>query len=407
MYAYPSRLDSTNGSIQISSRTTHLTPAGESGPEWAEETVNHVSPTPNTPPLRVRIPSTTNAPYPGFSQSRPRSMTLENGSQTNRGNSSVLNRSVSLSRPHTSSRHHPNMQPLSLDGRVRLVESLHEPATEQNENLGQPNRISWKKGRRIGKGPRGSVYRATRCNTGFVMAVKAYDNEDLNSDSAKTLVDAAYVMRNLEHENIVQCFGHDVSGSTFYILYDFFPGLSLTGTLRVKGELKRDVVRYFTRQILQALDYIHSHGIVSGNLTADNVLVSEQGVCKITDIGTRANVQPGNWTLWEGGIFRLAPELIHTLDQRLSPKVDIWSLGFIVVQMWAGSKPWVGTAMVPILFQLYHEKKNLPIPEGVTLSSEADDFRLKTLAVDLAQRPPASQLLKHSYLTLPTGWQFQ
>jgi len=83
----------------------------------------------------------------------------------------------------------------------------------------------------------------------------------------------------------------------------------------------------------------------------------------------------------QGTVFWMAPEVINTQRSGDKFKVDIWSVGCVVLEMWAGVRPWMGEEMLAVMFKLYQSKQPPPVPEDVVLLVEADDFRRKCFAM--------------------------
>jgi serine/threonine protein kinase len=122
------------------------------------------------------------------------------------------------------------------------------------------------------------------------------------------------------------------------------------------------------------------------DLKADNILVEMTGVCKISDFGISKRteeLQGDAFTAMQGSVFWMAPEVIYTRGHGYNNKIDIWSVGCVVLEMWAGMRPWNGEEMLAVMFKLYQSKQPPPIPEDVVLSEEADDFRRKCFAMSV------------------------
>jgi len=102
----------------------------------------------------------------------------------------------------------------------------------------------------------------------------------------------------------------------------------------------------------------------------------------------------------------MAPEVVNTGKRGYNSKVDIWSVGCVVLEMWAGERPWRKEEAMAVIVKLYSSKQAPPIPSGITLSSQADDFRRRCFAIDPNERPSAAELRKHPYLNRPPGWVF-
>jgi len=108
------------------------------------------------------------------------------------------------------------------------------------------------------------------------------------------------------------------------------------------------------------------------------------GICKISGFGISKRTEDmhgGTFTAMQGTVFWMAPEVINTQKSGYTFKIDIWSVGCVVLEMWAGVRPWMGEEMLAVIFKLYQSKQPPPVPEDVVLSEEADDFRRKCFAM--------------------------
>lgn len=78
------------------------------------------------------------------------------------------------------------------------------------------------------------------------------------------------------------------------------------------------------------------------------------GVCKISDFGIskRTDDEAGAFTAMQGTVFWMAPEVVNTQKKGYNSKIDIWSVGCVVLEMWAGMRPWIGEEMVAVMFKV-------------------------------------------------------
>ena len=78
------------------------------------------------------------------------------------------------------------------------------------------------------------------------------------------------------------------------------------------------------------------------------------GICKISDFGLSKRIGDMGraFTAMQGTVFWMAPEVIHPQNQGYNFKVDIWSLGCVVLEMWSGERPWTGEEMVAVMFKV-------------------------------------------------------
>lgn len=277
--------------------------------------------------------------------------------------------------------------------------------------------FKWIRGELIGKGTYGRVYLAMNANTGEMMAVKQVESpqtaSDRNDSRQASMVQAlkleSETLKDLDHPNIVQYLGFEETPTNLSIFLEYVPGGSVGSCLLKHGRFDENVVKSFTHQILDGLHYLHSKGILHRDLKADNILVEMSGVCKISDFGISKrtdDIGGGAFTAMQGTVFWMAPEVINTQKKGYNFKVDIWSVGCVVLEMWAGKRPWTGEEMVAVMFKLYQSKLPPPVPDDVSLSELADDFRMRCFAINPEERATAVELMAHPYLKLPPEWQF-
>lgn len=224
------------------------------------------------------------------------------------------------------------------------------------DNRGKVKQFVWVKGELIGKGTFGKVYLALNATAGEMIAVKQVEVphtlSDKNSELQKEVVDALHAevetMKDLDHFNIVQYLGFEALPDVYNLFLEYVPGGTVGMALRKHGRFEASVSQYFTRQVLEGLSYLHSCGILHRDLKSDNILIDLDGVCKISDFGISKksrNIYANDAAMsMQGTIFWMAPEVIHNVvdneKQGYSAKVDIWSLGCVVLEMFAGRRPW-------------------------------------------------------------------
>ncbi|TDL13628.1 Pkinase-domain-containing protein [Rickenella mellea] len=279
--------------------------------------------------------------------------------------------------------------------------------------------FKWVRGELIGRGLFGRVYLALNATTGELIAVKqveiprtAIDQDDSRQTSVvEALKLESETLKDLDHPNIVQYLGFEQTPDCFSIFLESVRG-SVAGCLREHGKFDDQVARSFTGQVLEGLEYLHANGIIHRHLNADNLLVDPSGIIKISDFRISKRTDDiDNHTGMRGSVFWMAPDVISA--RRAGPqigyngKVDIWSLGCVVLEMWAGHRPWPDADAIAVLVQLAQKRCAPPVPEDVILSPVADDFRSKCFAIEPEDRPSASELRTHPYLVLRPGWTFK
>lgn len=277
--------------------------------------------------------------------------------------------------------------------------------------------FKWMKGQLIGKGTFGKVYLGMNMTTGELIAVKQVEvkpNED--KERMKELVKALDIeidtMQHLDHPNIVQYLGCERKDFSISIFLEYIPGGSIGSCLRKHGKFEEAVVSSLTRQTLSGLAYLHHEGILHRDLKADNILLDLDGTCKISDFGISKksdNIYGNDITnSMQGSVFWMAPEVIRSQGQGYSAKVDIWSLGCVVLEMFAGRRPWSKEEAIGAIYKLGSLNQAPPIPDDVSqnISPAAISFMYDCFTIDPTDRPTAETLLRAPFCFSDPNYNF-
>lgn len=254
--------------------------------------------------------------------------------------------------------------------------SMMFPQIPQDTLPRRQTTFRWFKGQLIGKGTYGRVYLGMNATTGEFLAVKEVEVNPKaaggDKSKMKELVAALDheidTMQHLDHVNIVQYLGCERKETSISIFLEYIPGGSIGSCLRKHGKFEESVVSSLTRQTLSGLAYLHREGILHRDLKADNILLDLDGTCKISDFGISkktdniyGNDKSNNM---QGSVFWMAPEVIRSQTEGYSAKVDIWSLGCVVLEMFAGRRPWSKEEAVGAIYKIANGETP-PIPEDI------------------------------------------
>jgi len=184
-----------------------------------------------------------------------------------------------------------------------------------------------------------------------------------------------------------------------WVVMEYMDGGCLTDILELFEDIKMNEaqIAFCCKETLRALSYIHSLHRIHRDIKSDNILLDTGGHVKLADFGYAAQLtqkqQKRNTVV--GTPYWMAPELIRGHDY--GTKVDIWSLGIMLMEMVEGEPPYMEFPPLRALF-LITTKGIPPLKEPHKWSADLNDFFTKCLEKDVEKRPGADELLKHPFI---------
>ncbi|KAI5790117.1 hypothetical protein EDC01DRAFT_630823 [Geopyxis carbonaria] len=309
----------------------------------------------------------------------------------------------------------PDMQPNFISQLLNPEDTDEDDEDDEDEDLDENmDTLRWMKGTLIGAGSFGSVYLALNALTGELMAVKQVEMPTNSKEDTRKqgMIDALTreiaLLKDLQHQNIVQYLASNKEDNCFNIFLEYVPGGSVAAMLNNYGPLEEPLVRNFVRQILAGLAYLHGKNIIHRDIKGANVLVDNKGGIKISDFGISKKVEAGLLTSasahrpsLQGSVFWMAPEVVKQTSYTL--KADIWSLGCLIVEMFTGSHPYPDCSQLQAIFKIGTSGSAPQIPTKST--TEAKTFLGQTFELDHNKRPTADELLLSPFLLPIVGGQ--
>lgn len=270
----------------------------------------------------------------------------------------------------------------------------------------------WQKGKHLGSGAFGQVYLAYGTDTGMEFAVKqvllkSESGED-NLKEVQALEREIKLLKNLRHDRIVTYYGTERTPEYLAIFMEYVPGRSIHTRLMEYGAFRDELVRKYTKQVLEGLVYLHENKIVHRDIKGANVLADSAGNIKLADFGASKRLQSiksmmgGGHKSVHGTPYWMSPEAINPgaiSGPGHSFKSDIWSTAALVVEMLTTKPPFWDCEPVAALFKIGAEGEldlRELIPNDVPL--EAKTFLARCFKKDPRSRPDAADLIHDAYL---------
>ena len=190
-------------------------------------------------------------------------------------------------------------------------------------------------GRMLGKG-NSTVLQAYDSNNDQLIAVKLIKVSGMPADAFDEIEREARLLATLSHEKIVTYYGSKREDGYLKIYMEYVDGGSLLTLLRSTQPFAEPIAARFTRQILEGLEYLHSHNIIHRDIKCANVLVDRHGAIKLADFGC-AKEALSVLQSYYGTSGWVAPEVRKKRGYNFF--ADIWSLGCTVYEMLVGYSP--------------------------------------------------------------------
>jgi serine/threonine-protein kinase len=205
---------------------------------------------------------------------------------------------------------------------------------------------------KIGSGAMGVVYRAINEKTGKIAAVKVVTGEAGARAGANVRFQReADILQQFRHPNIVRFLAVGRYQGTSYFAMEFIQGQTLDQVLERKGAMEWREVLKLGVQVCDALHYAHERGVVHRDLKPSNLLVTQQGMVKLTDFGIAKDLDATALTATGrtlGTAAYMAPEQIRGTPE-VSHKTDLYALGCLLYQMVTGALPFQGKAVAVLM----------------------------------------------------------
>ncbi|XP_012937201.1 serine/threonine-protein kinase SIK3 homolog [Aplysia californica] len=248
--------------------------------------------------------------------------------------------------------------------------------------------------RTIGKGNFAVVKLATHIATKTKVAIKIVDKTQLDEDNLKKIYREIEIMKLLRHPHIIRLYQVMQSERMLYLVTEYASGGEIFDHLVAHGRMNEREARRKFQQIVSAVAYCHSHGIVHRDLKAENLLLDANLNIKIADFGFSNFFSPDSpLKTWCGSPPYAAPELFEGVEYD-APKVDVWSLGVVLYVLVCGALPFDGSTLQSLRNRVLAGKYRVPF----YMTRDCEHLISNMLVVDSAQRFTVSDVLSHKWL---------
>jgi len=234
---------------------------------------------------------------------------------------------------------------------------------------------------------------------GRLFAIKVIDKKALKGKE-DSLENEIRVLRRLDHPNVVKLLEAYESKASVYLVMELVTGGELFDRIVEKGSYTEKDAADLIKQVLSAVAYMHSEGVVHRDLKPENLLYhssDEDSKIMISDFGLSKMEDSGIMATACGTPGYVAPEVLA--QKPYGKAVDVWSIGVISYILLCGYPPFYDENDANLFAQILKGEFEFDSPYWDDISSEAKEFIRQLMCVDVDRRLSCESALQHAWIT--------
>lgn len=245
----------------------------------------------------------------------------------------------------------------------------------------------------IGYGALSQVRKVLHKTTGKFFALKEMNLNEIHVNDIQNINREVKNHMKLNHPNVIHLFDHFTSPNKhLYLLLEYADNNNLFHFIHKHKQLDERTIHKFFFQTLQSIEYIHQRNIMHRDLKPENLLLDKNTNIKLCDFGWCAEYSDyEKRQTFCGTSEYMAPEIFGNKKQDF--KIDIWSLGILLFEMYHKKAPFTGRSPKDIYNCILKRR----ISFSPTLCPLARDLIDKLLVIEPSQRPTIDQIYAHPY----------
>ncbi|KAG8598829.1 hypothetical protein GDO81_002760 [Engystomops pustulosus] len=252
------------------------------------------------------------------------------------------------------------------------------------------------RGKVLGKGGFAKCYEMTDLTTNKIYAAKIIPHSRVSKPHQREKIDKEIELhRTLNHRHVVQFYHYFEDKENIYILLEYCSRRSMAHILKTRKVLTDPEVRYYLKQIVSGLKYLHEQEILHRDLKLGNFFINESMELKVGDFGLAARLEPMELRRRTicGTPNYLSPEVLN--KQGHGCESDIWALGCVMYTMLLGRPPFETTNLKETYRCIREARYSLPS----SLMSSAKHLIASMLSRNPEDRPSLEEIIQHDFFT--------
>ena len=252
----------------------------------------------------------------------------------------------------------------------------------------------------LGKGAFSQVLLAeSKVAPGNLYAIKVVDKNALEGDK-DSLENEIRILSQLHHPNIVKLFEVYEENSKVYLVMELETGGELYDRIVERGSYTEKDATDLIKQILSAVSYMHSKGLVHRDLKPENLLyhtLEEDSKIVVIDFGISKSEGFGAMTSCCGTPDYAAPEVLQ--KKPYGKSADVWSIGVISYILLCGYPPFYDDNDASLFSQILSGELIFDSPYWDQISNDAKKFVKQLMCIDVEKRLSCEEALQHTWIT--------
>ena len=282
--------------------------------------------------------------------------------------------------------------------KMKIINEINEIESQKSRKIREKQTIrEYESLKIIGRGAFGEVHVCREIKTGKIYAVKKIKKDILlQKNQIIHIRSEQKFMSKVKSPWIVDLKASFQEDDYLYLVMEFCQGGDFMNLLIKKDILSEDEARFYTAELILAVESIHKLDCIHRDIKPDNILIDKNGHIKLSDFGLakisenlgqspilfnkkNKKNRPTHQKNYScvGTAYYVAPEVLKKTGY--SEDIDWWSVGVIFFEMLVGYTPFCSEETKDVCYKVINWKKFLKIPDDIVLSREAEDLIAKMI----------------------------